>query len=53
MFGSVSCHLYGSDPIIRLQLDCMKSLPECGPLALVYDKTEGFSRTEAQQIKLL
>jgi len=30
----------------------MKSLPEYGPLALVYDETEVLSRKETQQIKL-
>jgi len=30
----------------------MKSLPEYGPLALVYDATEVLSRKETQQIKL-
>jgi hypothetical protein len=30
----------------------MKSLPEYGPLTLVYDETEVLSRKETQQIKL-
>ena len=52
IFWSFSCHLYSSDQIIWLRFDWMKSLPEYGTLALVYDETEVLSRKESQQIKL-